>query len=1032
MTDIASPAHCLPPGQQGLVVADVAAQDERFLLAVHQPPAMRRMPVPLRGQRAAAHTSDDATQEDVLNLLVDGESAQGTLIVPIVGAPGTGKSHLIRWLAAAMPDRDDLVIRHIPRERTSLPKVVEILFNGLTGPAFGELNRALAKAREQHGTLGGHERMEQVATRLIFRIAELVEFGTGVPWRRAAEMPEELRDALCNRDVLPALLTDAVVRRKLTREDGAVYRLAKDIVDGYDRPEGDDEEDLGFRAEDLTLTTRRGIGPLAARALMSLKLPGHREAAVAVLSDALEVAAADVIGMGSISLADLFEDFRAELLRDGKQLLLLFEDIAIARGLQLDLVDALTTPAIRDNTQRLCTLRVALAVTSTYWDQQAPETLSTRARAWNAEMFDLSLPGDEAVNRAPDLIGRYLNAARLTIGVMRTMDRAQLAVHVPNACDHCTVRERCHATFGTNDSGHGLYPLTKTAAKTLSRLVDRDARPRLVLSDVVSPVLGEHEALVAGTFPSSPSLHALVTNAVETHQVEEIPIEETEALEAAELSSADHERAQTLLRAWMARADDGHDAAVLEAFGLAQIGVSTTARTSSPRSRRSTDRSAETRVAPDVAPRVDQQRGELERWAGGKVTLGPALSRVLRAAIWADLYEGIHWNDLARNRNAALELMGLRGVGRQQANRAVRIENTPGGGALQSGGVPLAVIDANAANFHLLWAVLRRTRSGNYAFQGGTEALARVRTWVAEIESAVHERLRAAVSRRRVTETGKLMVFAASPLVTALAIDDQPSFDTALKVLKTAAPGLDRGAAWNSFHASALSSHQTAVAFLREGVTRSQGDAAEPTALDESMVDAVALTRDPAGFQRRLKTTDLAELHDALQTLAGHALDEESARVDQRLRRIRTHIGDDTALALKTIRDGVESAFDAAATARVLGSSRVDVPGVRNPTLPSPADAAAAVGAAEVAVRAARRGISLEAISRFARLDLASLDRIAEYLNSAAGLLEDSTHLAHQAIAQRDGGSSGTAGNPTAQAAREIIDRLAIYSEELQ
>ena len=105
----------------------------------------------------------------------------------------------------------------------------------------------------------------------------------------------------------------------------------------------------------------------------------------------------------------------------GKQLVLLFEDIAIARGLQLDLVDAMTTPARRAGEAPLCTMRIALAVTSNYWEEQAPATLATRARGWDAEMFDLDVPRTEAVDRAPDLIGRYMNAARFGIEAIRKM-----------------------------------------------------------------------------------------------------------------------------------------------------------------------------------------------------------------------------------------------------------------------------------------------------------------------------------------------------------------------------------------------------------------------------------------------------------------------------------------------------------------------------------------------------------------------------------------------------------------------------------
>ena len=58
---------CWPVGQDSLIVADVAAQSDEVLLAVHQPPRLLEMPVPLPGRRAeAAAQSHEATPEMLL------------------------------------------------------------------------------------------------------------------------------------------------------------------------------------------------------------------------------------------------------------------------------------------------------------------------------------------------------------------------------------------------------------------------------------------------------------------------------------------------------------------------------------------------------------------------------------------------------------------------------------------------------------------------------------------------------------------------------------------------------------------------------------------------------------------------------------------------------------------------------------------------------------------------------------------------------------------------------------------------------
>ena len=77
-------------------------------------------------------------------------------------------------------------------------------------------------------------------------------------------------------------------------------------------------------------------------------MPGFADAAALILSDVPDVAAADVIGLGNISLTDVFTEVRAALLKDNKQLrAALAEDMAIeVGGLQSDLVDALTTATV--------------------------------------------------------------------------------------------------------------------------------------------------------------------------------------------------------------------------------------------------------------------------------------------------------------------------------------------------------------------------------------------------------------------------------------------------------------------------------------------------------------------------------------------------------------------------------------------------------------------------------------------------------------------------------------------------------------
>ena len=433
--------------------------------------------------------------------MLNAEAPQKTLIVPVIGAPGTGKSHLVRWMLAALPERDDLVVRHIPREGTSLPQVVATIFEGLEGDVFDDLRSTMANSvAADDGKLGQDDRIERVATRLLSRMAEDFEYDEGIRWEVSRDVDEETRRALAG--LLPTLLREQGVLERLRRPGGAAYRLAKLIVEGQDAEEHLSEERLGFTADDVEdISAVRGIGAAGMRALNVVRMPGQATIAAAVLTDALNHAAPEVIGLRSVSLGDLLRVFRQRLHKEQKQLLLLFEDIAIARGLQADLVDALTTPGKRPDAPELCTLRVVMAVTTTYWEE-APETLASRARGWHAQMFSLDVQKEEAEVQATSLIGRYLNAARIGQRVLKERTTEELLAGVENACTGCRFRPRCHPVFGTSADGHGLFPLTAKAAVTLGRLADRALRPRAVLTDVVSGVVASAEDVTAGRFRS--------------------------------------------------------------------------------------------------------------------------------------------------------------------------------------------------------------------------------------------------------------------------------------------------------------------------------------------------------------------------------------------------------------------------------------------------------------------------------------------------------------------------------------------------
>jgi hypothetical protein len=1000
---------CWPTGQESLVVADVAAQTDQVLLAVHQPPRLKEMPVPLPGQRSEAIAqAQDAGQEELLERLMTPEPREHTLVIPIIGEPGTGKSHIIKWLRAAIPRRDDLVIRHIPREGTSLPQVVRILLEGLEGGRFDEVRKQMEVAKSEITSL------EEAANHLALRIAGLVQFGIPSGWRRAARIDDDLRESLCNAAVLPALLTDHACRTHLTRIGGPVHRLAADIVEGYRRPDEGDTEELGFHPEDLTFTNAslRGAGTAAKRAVLNLQMGGIADAAAAILSDALDVAAKDVIGLGGVSLTDVFSDLRAGLLEQGKELVLLFEDMAIMRGLQLDLVDAITTPAVRDGKQLLCTLRVALAITPTYWDGQAPETLATRVHSWGGRMFSLDVPTTETEDVATTLIGRYLNAARIGIDQLQAQE-ASVRTPVPNKCDDCPfdIRDECHAIFGATPEGHGLFPLTRAAAMTASILANRRTfRPRTVLTEVVGPIISDRRRLNDGLFPSADGeIRRLVEGAIQRRAWKDLQLGQLEALERANLSEEDRARAETVLRIWDVRSS-ADPVALLEALNLPDL-VSGVTDSPTPRERR-----PERADVAETTTAQDDQLYAIEQWAGGSFELPAGVARTVRGALFDELRAGIRWEELGFGSEAVLGALDI--AGRQMQNRAVRIEMTAGGGTTGTA-TPLIIVRPSVASARLLRGLLLRSRHGSWAFPGGPDALARLRVVVRRVEVDVVKRLAAdAFSPKSITDAAQVLVLAATGLGVAAPTLEAPLAGSLVASDAPPAP-VERSREWLAFVQEARRVHEKSSQAVLRAAGRRQGPGAAITAFDWTLVDGKRLTRSSNALLRPPKTEDAHGLHHGLLREAEGALRAESDAVESIVRAIEDRIGTGAALTLKTIRDAARETIEIAKSAHVLRTAEL-AGEIATVKLPPSMAAAELLEDARRAVAAARAGVGAEAMSRMAQLDVASLKDIARYLELLDDLVAGSLEAAREVI---EGGSSNNGGlsSPAREAVRQML-----------
>jgi hypothetical protein len=474
------------------IATEAVSPSINVFLATHAPLDIHRTTV-TSGRASATKV---VTEREVLKDFLQRPTNKGVLVMPVIGESGTGKSHLVRWVHAQTPSTETRQVIYLPKDNTSLAGVIDLLLVGNQGSPFDEIRRDIAR-------LGRDISQDALERALCDQLAEALLSAT-------PESPQER--ALVGDQGLYTLLHDPYFREKLLRKGSVIPRRAAHAINGRVEAEGDvplqvTPDDLPLDLRDISeaaLRTQRLYGRLAADASLQV-------VAADLLQRYLDVAVMQATNLGVGRVQQAFLQIR-KALAGKKEIVLLVEDFALVQGVQRDLLDAILETSEREGRTVLAPVRTLMAVTTGYFGS-LPPTVKTRVDSGSPYRYELRVTlGDPATtdsrteSRVVDMIGRYLNAAR--IGRDRLEDlRVMDAESTPNKCSGCAVEDACHAGFGTSSSGHGLYPYNKPAllravrATALPEHPD-DFNPRAALAQIVRGVLQDHrEDINTGRFP---------------------------------------------------------------------------------------------------------------------------------------------------------------------------------------------------------------------------------------------------------------------------------------------------------------------------------------------------------------------------------------------------------------------------------------------------------------------------------------------------------------------------------------------------
>lgn len=501
------------------IKSEAEAVADEVLLAVHQEFPLAYATVGPDG-KVVPDSRQVASEDDLMRHLL-GSAPEGSLVVPITGASGVGKSHLIRMLDARLrrhPKASRYLIIRIPKS-ASLRRVVELILDAepLQHPKYSsvrtEFDKALVDVPLSQAVILFQAQLKialgEYATKLRHQLQQ-------------SPTDENLKRRLHVALGLPSFLSDAATEDYFYKQ--VLPRIIHRSVEGLkDANASIDPADNQFKPNDFDLPDEVEITTAAISVQKFYQLTLNTQAgqgkaiAADVLNQVVDQATRQLYqlneSLGGKTLGDVIGDIRRLLLAEDptKELIILVEDFAALVGIQDTLAKILIQHGETDGTKTHATIRSVIAVTDGYLAGR--DTLATRAgREWIVESrFESEA---EVLSRTKRLVAFYLNAARHGEDALKafyrdassTSSQANKPKAVEIYSDGSGEHESLLEAFGTINNVP-LFPFTESAIECLARSALAAGNtlvftPRYVIKNVIRDVLiNGRDAYIAGQFP---------------------------------------------------------------------------------------------------------------------------------------------------------------------------------------------------------------------------------------------------------------------------------------------------------------------------------------------------------------------------------------------------------------------------------------------------------------------------------------------------------------------------------------------------
>ena len=301
----------------------------------------------------------------------------------VIGHPGTGKSHLIKWIYRRVEQElgSDNHIILVPRDSSNLSSIIELIIKDFSGPNIEQI-RTQVQGQNISVSAAKRKVMETLAHAI-----DPATYEEGVSF--ANELEEYLRNSL------PQVLRDQNFQDELMSRKGSnvLDRLVKHLF-GKRETVDDLDNDCKWNYEDLQIpqrTIQRSRDDVKELLSQIDDDEEIRKQALEVLNKFLKEALASTVGVRQGSLLEAFNEIRKFLWEEGKSLYLFVEDVSTARGLEGELLEIINVKRTEAQNTKLAPFHSVLGFTRD--DFSNPNFVPANLRQRFSLILDFSTEG---------------------------------------------------------------------------------------------------------------------------------------------------------------------------------------------------------------------------------------------------------------------------------------------------------------------------------------------------------------------------------------------------------------------------------------------------------------------------------------------------------------------------------------------------------------------------------------------------------------------------------------------------------------